>query len=362
MDSQKNGIGLCQQKVNPFIEAADSKGDGHVDYREFVRILSTPAALGRRTGAVILDCDGTLLDTEKLRSEVTFLLLAPFMPGLECQDGTFTEWKERYIMKAAGRSFKQKEENINTERSAAGLADVASCWAQPRRDIAPAVCNQVTAARLKLNLPAEPMSDSLATAKKLEDDLVLSTCSEPCGKMRDVVEAFRRGCIPFCIASTSSRSSLLASLQAAGMDDLFEPNCDLVHSGESDFDPPRHKPKPEVYIKAAAALRAPLEECVAVEDSDSGVGSAANAGIGLIVGYVGGGQIPVRYRSEAAHKLLAGGRSEDGRGADIVIDDAMGLLGIVRAWRSAQLTLPIKSPAPGEAPLWGAGVQAWLPI
>lgn len=53
-----------------------------------------------------------------------------------------------------------------------------------------------------------------------------------------------------------------------------------VHSGESDFDPPRFKPNPSVYLKAAETEGKEPVNCIAVEDSGSGVGSASNAGVG----------------------------------------------------------------------------------
>lgn len=53
-----------------------------------------------------------------------------------------------------------------------------------------------------------------------------------------------------------------------------------MHSGESDFDPPRFKPNPSVYLKAAETEGKDPVNCIAVEDSGSGVGSASNAGVG----------------------------------------------------------------------------------
>lgn len=53
-----------------------------------------------------------------------------------------------------------------------------------------------------------------------------------------------------------------------------------MHSGESDFDPPRFKPNPSVYLKAAETEGKEPANCIAVEDSGSGVGSASNAGVG----------------------------------------------------------------------------------
>lgn len=334
-----------------------SSGTGTISGEAVALGRDAKKPLGRAGGAVIFDCDGTLLDTEKLRSEVTFLLLAPYMPGLETWPGTFQDWKEKYIMKAAGRSFKQKGEDVDTERSAAGLRCIAECWASGLKDTAPVVAKAVLAARGALGLPEEPSGHpGLQEAKWAEDDIVLKTCSQPCAGMPQVVAGLQAGAILFNIASTSSQDSLKASVIAAGLADAFKPEDKMIHSGESDFDPPAHKPKPDVYLKAAAALGVNPKDCIAVEDSDSGVGAAAHAGMGFIVGYVGGGQIPASMREEAAGILLAGGRTKDNRGADIVISDALGLLPLVSAWQSDTLCLPLAA-----APDCGDGVQVWLP-
>jgi len=278
------------------------------------------------------------------------------MPGLESWPGTFQDWKEKYIMKAAGRSFKQKGEDVDKERHDAGLKCIAESWADGLQDAVPMIAEAVSSARAALGLPEAPKGAGLQEAKWAEDNIVLNTCSQPCAGMPQVISALQTDAVPFNIASTSSQDSLKASLLAAGMADSFTPEDQMIHSGESDFQPSAHKPKPDVYLKAAKALAVDPKDCIAVEDSDSGIGSAAHAGIGLIVGYVGGGQIPSSMREEAAGILLAGGRSNDHRGADIVISDAVGLLPLVSAWRSSTLTLPLVT-----APDCGEGVQVWLP-
>ena len=70
---------------------------------------------------------------------------------------------------------------------------------------------------------------------------------------------------------------------------------------------------------AAEKTGALPENSVAVEDSTSGVGSAANAQMGLIVGYVGGSHIAPENEDGHAGTLMAGERSDDKRGADITI-------------------------------------------
>lgn len=44
------------------------------------------------------------------------------------------------------------------------------------------------------------------------------------------------------------------------------------------------KPDPEPYLRAAGTIEVPAGECVALEDSASGVASAVAAGFGLVIG------------------------------------------------------------------------------
>eukprot|EP00959_Pyramimonas_sp_CCMP1952_P421479 8829787-Pyramimonas_sp.AAC.1 len=67
------------------------------------------------------------------------------------------------------------------------------------------------------------------------------------------------------------------------------------------------------------------ENAVAVEDSASGVGSASNAGVGLIVGYVGASHIGDDVTDSHARMLMEGTRADNGVGAHIVISDMLEL-------------------------------------
>merc|ERR1712039_450684 len=82
---------------------------------------------------------------------------------------------------------------------------------------------------------------------------------------------------------------------------------------------------PDVYMRAAGSVGRLPSECIAVEDSASGVGSASNAGMGLIVGYVGAGHIAPEMRETHAQMLMAGEKAQNKRGADIVISDMQDL-------------------------------------
>jgi len=72
----------------------------------------------------------------------------------------------------------------------------------------------------------------------------------------------------FAIATTSGKPRVPVSVIASGLDTWFSP--DKIHSGESDFDPPRFKPDPSVYLLAAKSENSDIAHCIAVEDSASG--------------------------------------------------------------------------------------------
>lgn len=63
----------------------------------------------------------------------------------------------------------------------------------------------------------------------------------------DTLDELKARKIPFAIATTSPKPRVPASVHACGLDDYFPP--DKIHSGESDFDPPRFKPDPSVYLR-----------------------------------------------------------------------------------------------------------------
>ena len=66
--------------------------------------------------------------------------------------------------------------------------------------------------------------------------------------MVDTLKELKARNLPFAIATTSPKPRVPASVHSCGLDDYFPP--DKIHSGESDFDPPRFKPDPSVYLKA----------------------------------------------------------------------------------------------------------------
>lgn len=98
---------------------------------------------------------------------------------------------------------------------------------------------------------------------------------EPFEHIVEVARAFH-GRMPLAIVSGGPRASVMASLRAAGVEDLF----DLVVTAD---DVELGKPHPDCYLKAIAELGVDVEHCVAYEDSGSGMASARDAGIPVIV-------------------------------------------------------------------------------
>lgn len=84
-----------------------------------------------------------------------------------------------------------------------------------------------------------------------------------------------------CVASSGSHAKMRRTLTRTGLWDRFD---GLLHSAE---EVERGKPAPDLFLYAAARLRVPPARCVVVEDSRHGVAGARQAGMAS-VGYAGG--------------------------------------------------------------------------
>jgi len=93
---------------------------------------------------------------------------------------------------------------------------------------------------------------------------------------RDLVCMLRDRGIPFAVASNSPRRFVDAALRSAGLDDLFT----VIVTAD---DVEHAKPAPDLYLRACAELAARPARSVAFEDSRTGV-AAARAGGLFVVG------------------------------------------------------------------------------
>jgi len=103
------------------------------------------------------------------------------------------------------------------------------------------------------------------------------------------------------VASSSSRDRIRASLESTGLLRFFEPN--LFSASEV----PNGKPAPDVFLHAAASMHVDPSACVAVEDSAVGVTAAVAAGM-KVVGFAGGSHAGAglgnHLRTAGAHAVV----------------------------------------------------------
>ena len=89
---------------------------------------------------------------------------------------------------------------------------------------------------------------------------------------------------PRCICSNSGRSRLEITLGAHDLIDLFEPHIFPAYEVGTQLP----KPAPDVFLHAAKRFRAAPEKTFVIEDSVHGVAGARAAGM-RVIGFTGGG-------------------------------------------------------------------------
>ena len=171
-----------------------------------------------------------------------------------------------------------------------------------------------------------------------ETQEALSVLAKPNDGVHKALNFLRITGFNYCVSTTSPKPRVPVCVECARLQDFFPD--EKIHSGQSDFDPPKYKPAPDVYLKAAEAEGIPVSSCIAIEDSVSGIGSAANADIALIVGYVGGSHVAKELETNQAESLLMGSKSDNGRGADVVIRDMEDLPTVCNYFLDLKLDAP----------------------
>ncbi|KAK6532477.1 hypothetical protein TWF281_006666 [Arthrobotrys megalospora] len=134
--------------------------------------------------------------------------------------------------------------------------------------------------------------------------------AEPCdGANEKLKELKETGKYQLAVVSSSAGPRVLAALRKAGQMEFFSE--DHIYSAMTSLPTPTSKPDPAIYKFACRELGRDPQECVAVEDSVSGVKSAVAAGIKTI-GYAGAYEPEER---DAKSKQL------EENGASICIED-----------------------------------------
>jgi len=293
-----------------------------------------PCSADTNNCAILFDFDGTIGDTETVAMEVAYWELAAYFidPKPDQLDGKL---KLDWIRENCGKPFGEMADDLDVKRLRNGMSPLKE--QRKNADEDSEVMQVIDAKRLQMGLKtikelreSSEEVDDLWDQARSDFEMALETLAKPCRNVPELLEELEDMGLPFNIATTSPKPRVPISIKAAGLGRFFPP--EKVHSGESDFKPSRFKPDPSVYLKAAEAERVNISDCIAFEDSVSGVGSAANAGVGMIIGYVGASHIPMDEKNAHAEQLCMGKKSELNRGADVVIWNIMDSIPLIHGF------------------------------
>jgi len=183
-----------------------------------------PAAAGFRPSAVLFDCDGTLVDSERLANEV----LAECLALQGCAIGVDELWRRFRGARMSGMLA-----TLERER---GLRLPAQFTAEFRERVAEA---------LSARLQAIDGAAELLAAVRL----------------------------PRAVVTNGPRQQVDLSLRVTGLAPYFG---DRVVSA---YEVGSWKPDPQIYLHAAKRLGVEPAECLVVEDADPGIAAALAAGM-----------------------------------------------------------------------------------
>jgi HAD superfamily hydrolase (TIGR01509 family) len=189
---------------------------------------------------VIFDCDGVLVDSERISNAV----LARALRGVGLQVSA-EEAHDRY------RGMFLSEIRADAER------------------------------RL-----GAPLPDDFVEAFEREREEAFRAALEPVPGAAEAVRAVRAMGYEVCVASQGKLSKTELTLGLTGLRDLFGPNA--LFSSHSVG---RGKPAPDLFLHAAASMGCEPERCVVVEDTMIGV-EAARAAAMRVIAYAPDGAAP----------------------------------------------------------------------
>jgi HAD superfamily hydrolase (TIGR01509 family) len=192
--------------------------------------LDDTSLLVRRSGAVIFDCDGTLIDSEMINASALQSVLEPLGVNIPL------------------RALQQRFTGI----------DNASVLRQ---------LNDETGVRFPSDFEAQMQS---ATYE------VVAALAKPMLWANEVVTALAESGIALGVASNSTFRDVEKMLGRANLRHYFGMR---IATREQVAAP---KPAPDVYILAATLSNAVPRDCVAIEDSPAGIAAARAAGMNVI--------------------------------------------------------------------------------
>ncbi|ESY71852.1 MULTISPECIES: HAD family hydrolase [unclassified Mesorhizobium] len=114
------------------------------------------------------------------------------------------------------------------------------------------------------------ITDSHLTEMRVE---LMRRFREELKPIAGVKEMLPRLGLPFCVASSGTLDRIRYALEVTGLLGLMEPHlfsASMVAKG---------KPAPDLFLHAAASMRAQPRKCLVVEDSPAGIAAARAAGM-----------------------------------------------------------------------------------
>jgi HAD superfamily hydrolase (TIGR01509 family) len=121
-----------------------------------------------------------------------------------------------------------------------------------------------------LSLP--PPSDELIHTYDMAVRRILSQIHETLPGARELIAAIKQRGMPLGLASSSQPAWIESLLGGLGMTGVF----DAIASGA---EVTNGKPAPDVYLLAAERLGVPAVDCLAIEDTPTGLGASTAAGM-----------------------------------------------------------------------------------
>jgi HAD superfamily hydrolase (TIGR01509 family) len=210
-----------------------------------------------RFGLVIFDCDGVLVDSERLSIRVDAVYLEQIgWPMAE------SEIVERFV----GKSDADMRAMIEDHLGGPVPAEIDEAFERLYR---------------------ETFDNELEAVDGIEA----------------VLEALAAAGTPVCVASSGTHAKIRRSLAKTGLARFFG---DRLYSA---MDVPNGKPAPDLFLHAAAALGVEPARCAVVEDSAPGVVAALAAGMRAFA-YAGGVTPAERLRAAGGSAVMFGHMAE----------------------------------------------------
>ena len=227
---------------------------------------------------ILLDCDNTLVQSERLAFEA-------------CADLT------NHLLEAKGRPERYTVDTLLESFVGHNFQGMLTKLKE----------------RHKLQLSDAEMDDYVQRELGVVTQKLSQKAVECPGVTQQLEWAKRQG-YKMAVVSTSAKPRVVASLEKTNLLRFFP--VEHVYSAATSLDPPSSKPDPAIYLYACEQLGVKPSEVFTVEDSKSGATAAQRAGIALI-GYTGiYGIEDGREKMEEMDRLLT-----EVTGAKVIMED-----------------------------------------